>query len=144
MKKLLLAIFSIALTAMSYGQDVTVSGKVTDGNGNPLSGAIIVQKGTSNGSKSKSDGSFSITIPAKSIPTSVMARMISFGSAEITVDGSSNDVTFNAVLGEQAKSLNEVVVSASKKSEKIKKSKNLEKSKQKSKKHKKKSKNQKI
>jgi iron complex outermembrane receptor protein len=119
MKKLLLAIFSIALTAMSYGQDVTVSGKVTDGNGNPLSGAIIVQKGTSNGSKSKSDGSFSITIPAKSIPTSVMARMISFGSAEITVDGSSNDVTFNAVLGEQAKSLNEVVVSASKKSEKI-------------------------
>src|SRR5690606_10208282 len=40
----------------------SVSGKVTDQNGKPLSGVSILEKGTSNGTTTRQDGTFSITL----------------------------------------------------------------------------------
>src|SRR5690606_11782345 len=37
-------------------------GKITDTEGNPLSGASIIEKGTTNGTASKEDGSFSLNV----------------------------------------------------------------------------------
>lgn len=107
------------VSVIAFSQDVNVTGTVTDGNGLPISGAIVVEKGTSNVVKSTADGSYSITIPSTRIPATVMIRFTGAGSSEVSVDGTNASVSFSPSLGAQTKSLNEVVVSASKKSEKI-------------------------
>ena len=43
----------------------TVSGKIKDPKGQPLSGATVTVKGTSIATATSADGSFSITLPAK-------------------------------------------------------------------------------
>lgn len=42
----------------------TVKGKVVDQNGDPVVGAVVFIKGTTNGTATELDGSFSMTIPA--------------------------------------------------------------------------------
>lgn len=111
----LLALATVSLFALA--QDVTVSGTVTDANGNALPGALVVEKGTTNAVKTKADGSYSITIPASRVPATLMYRSVGFGSTEFSVDGSAT--TYSPSIGSKARTLNEVVVSASKKSEKI-------------------------
>lgn len=46
-------------------QSVLVSGKVADPNGNPLHGASVILKGTSNGTVSDANGNFQLTVPSK-------------------------------------------------------------------------------
>src|SRR5882762_9460452 len=41
---------------------IPVSGKITDAEGKPLSGVSIMEKGSNNGTASKEDGSFSLTV----------------------------------------------------------------------------------
>lgn len=120
MIKRVFTLFTFILTSyLCFSQNVTVSGKVTDANGKSLPGAIVVEKGTNNAVKTGMDGSYSLSVPENRVPTSVMIRLVGFGSSEVAVDGSSSDVNFSPSLGSQTRSLNEVVVSASKKSEKI-------------------------
>ena len=119
LKKLLTFIATITISMVSMAQDVTVSGVVTDGNGNAIPGALVIEKGTTNAVKTKPDGSYSIIVPAKRIPASIMVRSVGSGSTETTVDGSETAMTYSPSIGSNSKQLNEVVVSASKKSEKI-------------------------
>ena len=119
LKKLLTFIATITISMVAMAQDVTVSGVVTDGNGNAISGALVIEKGTTNAVKTKSDGSYSIIVPVKRIPASIMVRSVGSGSTETTVDGSETAMTYSPSIGSNSKQLNEVVVSASKKSEKI-------------------------
>jgi iron complex outermembrane receptor protein len=119
LKKLLTFIATITISMVAMAQDVTVSGVVTDGNGNAIPGALVIEKGTTNAVKTKSDGSYSIIVPAKRIPASIMVRSVGSGSTETTVDGSETAMTYSPSIGSNSKQLNEVVVSASKKSEKI-------------------------
>ena len=110
------AIFSIAAMA----QDVMVSGKVTDANGSPLPGAIVVEKGTNNAVRTALDGTYKLTIPGNRVPTSILIRSTGAGSEEFSIDGKSESVEFNPSLGAQKQKISEVVVtSASKKSEKV-------------------------
>lgn len=118
-KKLFSFLTLTAISVAVWAQDVTVSGTVTDANGNAIPGALVIEKGTTNAVKTKTDGSYSITIPSKRLPASVMVRSIGFGSTETTVDGSEVSMTYSPSIGSNSKQLNEVVVSASKKSEKI-------------------------
>ncbi len=50
-----------------YGQSRTVSGVVQDDNGDPLYGAFVVEKGTTNGVSTDIDGKFSIVVPADAV-----------------------------------------------------------------------------
>ena len=68
LKKLLTFIATITISMVAMAQDVTVSGVVTDGNGNAIPGALVIEKGTTNAVKTKPDGSYSIIVPAKRIP----------------------------------------------------------------------------
>ncbi len=52
----------VVIIAGEEGALMTVSGKITDTEGNPLSGASIIEKGTTNGTASKEDGSFSLNV----------------------------------------------------------------------------------
>jgi outer membrane receptor for ferrienterochelin and colicins len=118
-KKLYSMLAFAAMTVFAMAQDVNVSGTITDINGSAIPGALVIEKGTTNAVKTKTDGTYSITIPAKRIPTTIIVRSIGAGTSEFDIDGSLSSVTFNSALGSNSRNLDEVVISASKKSEKI-------------------------
>lgn len=83
----------------------TVTGLILDGQGVPLPGASIVEKGTTNGVAADFDGNFSITVSG---PNSVLVfSSIGFAKQEITV-GSQTNIT--VTMKEDAQSLDEVVI----------------------------------
>lgn len=86
-------------------QEVIVSGKVTDINGEPLPGVNIVEKGTTNGSITDLEGKYSISI---SNPDVVLVfSFIGFLAEEIEV---SNRTIIDVTLVEDLVALDEVVV----------------------------------
>lgn len=86
-------------------QEITVSGLVTDGNGEPLPGASIVLQGTTTGTQTDFDGNFSLdNIPSNGV---LVISYIGFTTQEIPVGGQS---TINITLQEDAEALDEVVV----------------------------------
>lgn len=86
-------------------QDFTVNGIVQDQNGQPLPGANILEKGTSNGTQTDFDGNFELTLNNSDAVLSI--TYIGFSPREIPVEGQSN---FTIVLEESAAALDEIVV----------------------------------
>lgn len=84
--------------------DVTVSGTVTDQNGDPIPGATVSVPGTSIGTATDIDGKYSITIPENS---SLVFSFIGFENQTIQVN---NRSTIDVSLSESAQALDEVVV----------------------------------
>ncbi|HHV84295.1 MAG TPA: SusC/RagA family TonB-linked outer membrane protein [Petrimonas sp.] len=80
------------------------SGTVIDENGLSIIGANIVQKGTTNGTITDTEGKFSLSVPIGSILT---VSYIGYITQEIKVD---NHTNLQITLVEDAKSLSEVVV----------------------------------
>jgi TonB-linked SusC/RagA family outer membrane protein len=67
MRKLLsLTIAHLLLVTLALAQERTISGKVTDENGNAVSNASVLVKGTKVGGVTKSDGTFSLRLPTGS------------------------------------------------------------------------------
>ena len=64
MRKLLLLVMVILLCAGSAMAQRTITGKVTDDKGNAVPNATVMVKGTSLGTTTKMDGSYSIAVPA--------------------------------------------------------------------------------
>ncbi|CAZ94386.1 SusC/RagA family TonB-linked outer membrane protein [Zobellia galactanivorans] len=88
-----------------FGQQLKVSGTITDTGGQPLPGASIVEKGTSNGTQTDFDGNFSLELTDGN--AILIVSYIGFATQEITVDGRDN---ISAALEESAAGLDEVVV----------------------------------
>lgn len=83
----------------------SISGTVTDANGELLPGANIVEKGTTNGTQSDFDGEFTLAV---SDPNAVLViSYIGFTSKEMPLDG---QTSVTVVLEESAAGLDEVVV----------------------------------
>ena len=82
-----------------------ISGTITDDKGQPLPGANVVEKGTTNGVTADFDGNFSITLESES-PILVISY-IGFSTQEITVDG---QTILSISLKEDAAGLEEVVL----------------------------------
>lgn len=59
-RKLKLTLLLLFLVQISFGQEITVSGNVTDQSGLPLPGVSVVVKNTTNGTETDFDGNFSI------------------------------------------------------------------------------------
>jgi TonB-dependent starch-binding outer membrane protein SusC len=84
---------------------VQVTGNVTDENGQPLPGASIIEKGTTNGTTSDVDGNFSLSVAGSA---SVLGfSFIGYTTQEIVVG---NQTSFNVKLEPDMRTLNEVVV----------------------------------
>jgi TonB-linked SusC/RagA family outer membrane protein len=82
-----------------------VSGTVTDEKGEPLPGANILEKGTTNGTQSNFDGEFTLTV---SDPDAVLeVSYIGFTTKEIPIYG---QASIDIFLEESAAGLDEVVV----------------------------------
>ncbi|WP_350287161.1 SusC/RagA family TonB-linked outer membrane protein [uncultured Croceitalea sp.] len=91
---------------LSFAQDKTISGTVTDSDGLPLPGVNIVVEGTSNGTQTDFDGNYSITASAGQ---SLLFTYIGQKDIRQTV-GAGN--TINVQMQEDAQALEEVVVTA--------------------------------
>jgi len=91
---------------ISFAQEKTVSGTVSDQNGVPLGGVNILVQGTSNGTQSDFDGNYSID--ANEGQTLIFSYI---GLKQTTVVVSSNNV-INVQMEEDAEALQEVVVTA--------------------------------
>ncbi|MDR5591747.1 SusC/RagA family TonB-linked outer membrane protein [Christiangramia sp. SM2212] len=99
----LLLAFVVQIT---FAQEQTVSGTVTDSDGLPLPGVNIVVKGTSTGVQTDFDGNYSIDAAQGDV---LVFSFVGLKSAEMTV-GSSN--TIDVVMEADAATLDEVVVTA--------------------------------
>jgi len=109
-QKLLSAFLSTALVfvlQISYAQDRTITGKVTDSkDGSPVSGASVTAKGTRTGTSTRADGTFSLNVG--STVTILVISSVGYDAQEVSIAGVSTiEVSFVPNAGA---SLNEVVV----------------------------------
>lgn len=109
MKKIKMLFVAIAMLAcgLAYGQNITVTGVVTDAStGEPLSGAAILVKGTPQGVVADNDGRYSIVVS----PNATLGfTTIGFKDVEETVNGRT---VINVALQPDLELLDEVVVTA--------------------------------
>ena len=103
-KKLMIALFFLA--AITYGQQRTITGTVSDASGIPLPGVNIVIKGTATGTQSDFDGNYAIEADRGQV---LVFSYIGQRTEEIAV-GSSDVI--NLQMEEDAQALEEVVVTA--------------------------------
>ncbi|MCJ8163938.1 carboxypeptidase-like regulatory domain-containing protein [Pontibacter sp. E15-1] len=102
---LLVAAVTYAGSNPAYAQQATVTGTVTDAGGDPLPGATVVVKGTTNGVTTSGNGAFTLSVPNR---TGVLVvSFLGFTTKEVPLNGQS---TVNISLGTDAKALEEVVI----------------------------------
>ena len=107
MKKLTVFLtFALLFIAEAYAQSPrTVTGKVTDDKGTPLSGVTISAVGVNKNALSENNGSFSIQVSEK--VKTLKLTYVGFDSKEVSITGIS---TVTVSLSPEDKALNEVVV----------------------------------
>lgn len=101
--QILAVIFMMGFAVTGFAQQ-KVTGKVVDTNGDPLPGASVVVKGTTDGTATDFDGSFSLTVPANAV---LEISFTGFATQTITVG---NQTNINITLAEGGLLLDEVVV----------------------------------
>lgn len=85
--------------------DLSVSGKVTDEDGVPLSGVTVTIKGTSTATGTDKDGNYRINVPNEH--TMLVYSFVGYETRTVQVDGKS---VINVQLTSHNKALNEVIV----------------------------------
>ena len=95
-------IFLLAFTTEIFAQNTDISGQVKASVGDPLVGAAVLVKGTSNGTVTDANGSFSL----KNVPkgSSLVVSFVGFISKEVNANGALN------ITLEEGDALDEVVV----------------------------------
>lgn len=104
MKRLLFAFIAVLVSVSALAQTVDVKGTVFDENGWPLTGAYVLQQGTSNGTLTDLDGNFELKAPKGSVLEVTFMGYLTFTA---TVQ-SSEPMTIN--LQPDALMMEEVVV----------------------------------
>ncbi len=84
-----------------------VSGKVTDGDGEPLIGVNVLVKGTAIGTATDLDGNYQLEVPDDA--TTLIFSYTGFRTVEVLIDGRSE---VNLTLDDDALQLDEVIVTA--------------------------------
>ncbi|WP_169515153.1 SusC/RagA family TonB-linked outer membrane protein [Hymenobacter norwichensis] len=85
--------------------EVPVSGRVTQSNGDPLPGVTIIVKGTTVGTSTTADGTFTLNAPENS---TLIFSYVGFGRKEVPVTGATSSLS--VTLLEDNRALSEVVV----------------------------------
>lgn len=97
----------IALIPRPQQQQVpskSISGTVTDSNGDPVIGANVVEKGTTNGTITNLDGQFTLSVPVNAV---LQISYIGYTNQEISVRSGN---IFPITLLDDSQSLDEIVV----------------------------------
>jgi len=105
LKRLLLLVAAIAIANLSYAQQRTITGQVTDsGDGNPIPGVNVVIKGTTNGTISDFDGKYTLQAAEGDV---LVFSYVGYVAQEQTV-GSNNSISVSLQASDVG--LGEVVV----------------------------------
>ena len=105
LRRLLLS-STLVLTSVSlFAQSVSVKGTVTDPAGEPIIGATVLEKGTTNGTMTDAKGHF--VLKAKNPKSTIRVSYLGYKPLEVALDGRHE---IKVVLTEDAATLNEVVV----------------------------------
>lgn len=105
-KSLLLLLVAIFCTLTSMAQDLTVKGKVSDGQGAGIPGVNVLIKGSSKGTTTDAEGAYEIAAPSNA---TLVFSFIGYASQEVAVGGKS---VINVTLTDDVTNLSEVVVTA--------------------------------
>ncbi|MFI5133375.1 MAG: carboxypeptidase-like regulatory domain-containing protein, partial [Chitinophagales bacterium] len=108
MKRILFLIAPLLILFLAFRpvNSITVTGKITDDKGSPISSATVIEKGTRTGALSAKDGTYKITV-ANSNGTLVFSA-VGHVVKEIKING---QTVINVTLNASDKSMSEVVVS---------------------------------
>ena len=100
----MMTLVAVAFSVSAWAQNISVSGTVTDVNGEPIIGAYVLVQGTSNGTSTDVDGKYQISVPSN-------------GTLEFTLVGMKNVVVpvngkavINVTMEEDSEMLDDVVV----------------------------------
>lgn len=106
MRKLVSMTFVLLICILQvFAQEKTVTGKVTDESGAPIANVSIVVKGTTVGTTSKEDGTYSLRVPATG--RVLVFSAVSMAPTEVVIG---NRTVVNQAMESLNKSLEEVVV----------------------------------
>ena len=100
-----LAILLLLPATTILAQQMTISGKVTDSNNQPITGATVSVKGSNVATQTNAEGSFSIIVP--NAKTVLVVSSIGFEPKELPVG---NNTTLTVSLKTTTSNLNEVVI----------------------------------
>lgn len=115
----IVVLFLVLLPGLSYAQlngSYILSGKVNDDQGKPLVGATVSIKGTTNKTSTDTTGKFSLTTSAK-LPYTLIFTAVGYQRQEFNIKNANSAV--NITLTTQSLLVNEIVVTASRKEEKL-------------------------
>ncbi|PIB30424.1 hypothetical protein BFP77_04575 [Maribacter sp. 4U21] len=96
---------STSSTTSGIGMQTAITGTIVDSDGQPLPGANVIEKGTTNGVQSDFDGKFSISVSNSN--AILVISYIGFATKEVVLNG---DTYISVALQEDAAGLDEVVV----------------------------------
>lgn len=105
MRKLLVALTAVLLFTGQLLAQRTITGKVTDEKGVPIPNASVLVKGSNTGTVTKSDGTYSITVPANA--KHLVISSVDMATEEVAIG---SQTTLTTSLKAADKSLQEVVV----------------------------------
>lgn len=107
MRKLFLLLMGVVFIATQAMAQRTVTGVVSDEKGNPVAKASVVVRGTTVGTTTKDDGTYSLVVPANA--KALVFSAVDMSPVEVAIGTNS---AINAVLKNEDKSMTEVVVTA--------------------------------
>jgi iron complex outermembrane receptor protein len=104
MKQLFLLFFLLAAFSSAHAQ-ITLKGKVTDENGEPLTGVTILERGTSNGAVTALDGTFTLTYSRADAV--IVFSYTGYATQEVVTDGRSE---LNIAMEQDYNLLDQIVI----------------------------------
>lgn len=106
MKRNLIFFLMLWSCFLMYAQHLSITGKVTDKQGEPIIGASVLVKGTSNGVITDLDGVFNL----KDVPSDGMLSISYIGYKDVEVKVNASQKSYSITLEEDNQVLDEVVV----------------------------------
>jgi iron complex outermembrane receptor protein len=117
-KQFLLSIFALLVSATVFAQEtVRISGNVQDDKKEGLMGATVRVKGTTIGTMTDASGNYTLEVPKDS--KTIVVSFVGFDDKEVSYDTKLGNQVVNVDMAVTNIALNQVVISASKKPEKL-------------------------
>jgi TonB-linked SusC/RagA family outer membrane protein len=104
-KMLCMLLCMVVLAGQLWAQTRTITGRVTDAAGNPVANASVTVKGTSTGTTTNDDGTYTLTIPQDA--KVLVISGIGYAESEQRIGSAT---TLNVTIDKEDKDLQEVVV----------------------------------
>lgn len=99
MKQYLLTLFCLCVSMIALAQQKTITGTVIDANNEPVIGASVLEKGTSNGTITNLDGEYSLSVSAGA---TLVFSYIGYKTQEVSIG---NKTTIKITLVEDSRAI---------------------------------------